>query len=89
MTVNGGVCGASPVDILSSDQFENAASVSVVVTYQDVDIWIGGDPIGIPDLGVADVESAAAPQVGDVDVYTVPMWDSHHRMRCSQHRSRR
>ncbi len=83
MTVNGEVCGAAPVDISTSEQFENAASVSVVVTYGDVDIWIGGDLTGNPDFGVADVESAVAPQVGDLDIYTV----NHHGSRTSSNQT--
>ena len=79
MTVNGEVCGAATVDILASEQFENAASVSVVVSYGDVDVWIGGDLTGNPDFGLADVESAVAAVVGDLDVYTV----NHHGSRTS------
>ncbi|MCP4246162.1 MAG: hypothetical protein GY778_03855, partial [bacterium] len=43
MTVNGEVCGASPVDIRPPGQVENSAPVTVVVSFGDVDGWIGGD----------------------------------------------
>ncbi len=69
-TVNGEVCGGSTIDVTGSGQFENSASVTVVVEYGDVDVWIGGDLTGNPAKGVTDVESEAAPQVGDADVYT-------------------
>ena len=42
VTVNGQVCGTSSVDITGSGQFENSASVSVVVEYGDVDTAEGG-----------------------------------------------
>ena len=70
VTVNGEVCGDDPVDISGSGQFENSASVSVVVEYGDVDVWIGGDLTGNVDKGVSNVEEPAAPDVSDVDVYT-------------------
>ena len=70
VTVNGQVCGASAVDITGSGQFENSASVSVVVEYGDVDVWIGGDLTGNVDKGVSNVEEPAAPDTSDVDVYT-------------------
>ncbi|MEE8526546.1 MAG: lamin tail domain-containing protein, partial [Thermoanaerobaculia bacterium] len=79
MTVNGEVCGAATVDVSGSEQFENAVSVSVVVSYGDVDVWIGGDLTGNPDFNLADVESAVAPEAGDLDVYTV----NHHGSRTS------
>lgn len=69
-TLNGEVCGGSTVDVTTSAQFENSAAVSVVVHHGNVDVWIGGDLTGNVDKGVSDVESAAAPDSGDVDVYT-------------------
>jgi beta-lactamase superfamily II metal-dependent hydrolase len=70
MTINGEVCGSSTIDISASGQFENSASVTVLVEYGDFDVWIGGDLTGNPLKGVTDVESDTGPEVGDVDVYT-------------------
>jgi beta-lactamase superfamily II metal-dependent hydrolase len=64
--VNGELPDSSSVDLSGASSFENSASASVLVTYGDVDIWIGGDLTG----DSPDVESAVAPFVGDVDVYT-------------------
>jgi len=62
---------ATTVSLTGTDQQENARSVAVVVSYGDVDVWIGGDLTGNDDtLNFADVESAVAPFTGDVDVYT-------------------
>ena len=69
ITVNGDVCGGGTIDITGSGQFENSASVAVVVQFGDVDVWIGGDLTGNP-MFTTDVETDAGPQVGDVDVYT-------------------
>jgi len=82
-TVNGEVCGDSPVDISTASQFENNASVTLVVTYGDVDVWIGGDLTGNPAKGVADVETPTGFQVMDVDVYTV----NHHGSETSSNQS--
>ena len=79
MTVNGDVCSGTNVDVTSSGQFENAASLTVLVEYGDVDVWIGGDLTGNPDFGVADVESEAGSPVSDVDIYTL----NHHGSRTS------
>jgi len=70
MTINGEICGSSTIDISASGQFENSASVSVLVEYGDVDVWIGGDLTGNPLKDVTDVESDTGPEVSDVDVYT-------------------
>lgn len=75
--VNGELPDASEVDISGSAQFENSASVAVVVEYGDFQVWIGGDLTGNPDEDVTDVESEVAPFVGDVDVYTVNHHGSH------------
>ena len=83
VTVNGEVCNGTTVDLTGSGQFENAASLAVLVEYGDVDIWIGGDLTGNPDFGLADVESGAAPPVGDVDVYTM----NHHGSRTSSNQT--
>ncbi|MGB0513874.1 MAG: MBL fold metallo-hydrolase, partial [Wenzhouxiangellaceae bacterium] len=73
-TVNGDVCNGPVVDVTGADQFENNVSVSLVVQYGDVDLWIGGDLTGNPGVGVADVESPTGMEVMDVDIYTV----NHH-----------
>lgn len=61
---------SSSVSLTGTEQQENARSVGVVVSYGDVDVWIGGDLTGNTSLNFADVEGAVAPFVGDVDVYT-------------------
>lgn len=82
-TINGEVCGNGTVDITTAAQFENNASVTVVVEYGDFDLWIGGDLTGNPAEGVADVETPTGPQSGDVDVYTV----NHHGSETSSNAS--
>ncbi len=82
-TINGQVCGNGSVDITTADQFENNASVTVVVRYGDFDLWIGGDLTGNPDKGVADVETPTGSSSGDVDVYTV----NHHGSETSSNAS--
>ncbi|GAB4196615.1 MAG: hypothetical protein Tsb002_30080 [Wenzhouxiangellaceae bacterium] len=72
--VNGEVCNGPTVDVSGASQFENNVSVTVVVTFGDVDIWIGGDLTGNPVVGVADVETPTGMSLMDVDVYTV----NHH-----------
>ena len=83
MTVNGEVCGAADVDVSTSEQFENAVSVAVLVEYQDFDLWIGGDLTGNPDFNLADVETPAGTATADVDVYTV----NHHGSRSSSNQN--
>lgn len=70
LVVNGDLPDASSVDPTASGQFENSASVAVLVEYGDFDLWIGGDLTGNVEVGVTDVESSTAPFAGDVDVYT-------------------
>lgn len=77
--VNGVLPDSTSVDISGSGQFENSASVAVLVEYGDFQAWIGGDLTGEPAQGVTDVESDVAPWVGDVDVYTL----NHHGSRTS------
>ncbi|MEO1084462.1 MAG: MBL fold metallo-hydrolase, partial [Acidobacteriota bacterium] len=73
-TVNGEVCEGPTVDVSGASQWENNVSVSMVIEYGDVDIWIGGDLTGNTAVGVADVETPTGVEVMDVDVYTV----NHH-----------
>lgn len=68
--VNGDLPNGTTEDVTGSDQFENSASVAVVVEYGDFQAWIGGDLTGNPAKNVTDMESLVAPFVGDVDVYT-------------------
>ena len=82
-TVNGEVCGGPTVDVTGAAQFENNVSVTAVVTYGDVDVWIGGDLTGNPDKGVVDVETPTGVEVMDVDVYTV----NHHGSETSSNQS--
>jgi beta-lactamase superfamily II metal-dependent hydrolase len=77
--VNGSLRDTSTVDISGSGQFENSASVALVVRYGDFDAWIGGDLTGNPDVGVTDVEGPVGALVGDLDLYTF----DHHGSRTS------
>lgn len=80
LVVNGELAGGGSVDLTGSQQLENGASVGLLVELGDFDLWIAGDLTGnTAEYGVADVESAVAPLVGDVDVYTV----HHHGSRTS------
>jgi len=72
--VNGNLPDGTSVDITSAGQFENAASVAVVVRYGDFDTWIGGDLTDNPTYSHPPVESSVAPFIGDMDIYTV----NHH-----------
>ena len=77
VVVAGQTPDGSAVDVIGAQQFENAASIGLVVHFGDFDAWIGGDLTGNVDLGFTDVESAAAPFAGDVDVYTFNHHGSH------------
>ena len=72
--VNGELPDATSVDLSGAAQFENSVSAAVVVRYGDFDLWIGGDLTDNPTYDHPAVESAVAPFVGDLDVYTV----NHH-----------
>ncbi len=72
--VNGELPDGTSVDLTSAPQFENSASVAVVVRYGDFDTWIGGDLTDNPTYSHPAVESAVAPFIGDMDIYTV----NHH-----------
>jgi beta-lactamase superfamily II metal-dependent hydrolase len=79
VVVNGQLSGGGSVDISGSSQFENSATVGLVLRYGDFDAWLSGDLTGNPDTGVSDVESAVAPLVGDLDLYNL----NHHGSRTS------
>ncbi|MEM8930576.1 MAG: MBL fold metallo-hydrolase [Acidobacteriota bacterium] len=70
-TVNGEVCGGPTVDTTGASQWENNVSVSMVIEYGDVDLWIGGDLTGNTLVGVADVDTPTGVEVMDVEIYTV------------------
>lgn len=72
-TVNAELPDMTTVELEGTSQQENARSVSVVVSFGDFDVWIGGDLTGNPAF-FADVESPASAFAGDVDIYTV----NHH-----------
>lgn len=80
LVANGEVDGGPTVDLTGSAQLENGASVGLLLEYGDFDMWIAGDLTGnTAETGVADVESAVASRVGDVEVYVV----HHHGSRTS------
>lgn len=72
--VNGELPDGTSVDLTGAGQFENAVSVGLVVRYGDTDIWIGGDLVDNPTYDHPPVETAVAPFIGDMDIYTV----NHH-----------
>ncbi|MEM9293764.1 MAG: lamin tail domain-containing protein [Acidobacteriota bacterium] len=81
--VNGDLRGGSSVTITSSSQFENSASVGLVIRFGNFDVWIGGDLTGEPSTGVVDVETPVGPLAWDVDIYTL----NHHGSRTSSNSS--
>lgn len=81
--VNGEVCNGPTVDVTGASQFENNVSVTLVVSFGDVDVWIGGDLTGNPGVGVVDVETPTGMNLMDVDVYTV----NHHGSETSSNAS--
>jgi len=72
--VNGQLPDGSSVSMTGAPQLENALSAAFVVSYGDVDVWIGGDLTGNTTYNHPAVEQGVAPFVGDVDIYTV----NHH-----------
>jgi beta-lactamase superfamily II metal-dependent hydrolase len=70
VAVNGQPLGGAPVSLSGTAQIENNRSVVMKLTYGDFEAVVGGDLEG-GFSGTADVESAAAAAVGDVDVYKV------------------
>ena len=77
--VNGDLPDSTNVDLSTTGSFENASSAAFVVSYGDLDYWIGGDLVGNTDWGLAAVEQGVASFVGDVDIYAV----NHHGSRSS------
>jgi beta-lactamase superfamily II metal-dependent hydrolase len=67
IAVNGNLLGGGNVPVAASSQEENSRSIALKLTYGRFSIWLGGDLTG-GGGSTADVESAAAPLVGDLDV---------------------
>ena len=82
LVVEGRLKDGSTVNISSSSQWENSASIAWKVEYQDFDMWLGGDLTGGGN-STADVETRAGQLCGDVDVYQV----NHHGSRTSTNSS--
>ncbi len=75
MVVNGVTIGGDVVDITNSSAFENSACAGYLITYKNFKLWVAGDLTGYDwdpddDIIIPDVESAVAPYIGDIDVYT-------------------
>ncbi len=75
MVVNGVTIGGDVVDITHSSAFENSACAGYLVRYKNFKLWVAGDLTGYDwdpddDIIIPDVESAVAPYIGDIDVYT-------------------
>jgi len=73
LVVNGYLQGGGSVDISGSDQFENSASVGLLIEYGDFQYLTMGDLTG-GGYNTTDVESPVGNIVGDVEVLRV----SHH-----------
>jgi len=78
LVVEGDLMGGGSVNISSSAQWENSASVAWKLAYGDFDMFMGGDLTGGGN-GTTDVESSVGPICGDVDVLLV----NHHGSRTS------
>jgi beta-lactamase superfamily II metal-dependent hydrolase len=78
LVVEGDLIGGGSVNISSSAQWENSASIAWRLEYGDFDMFMGGDLTGGGN-GTTDVESSVAPLCGDVDVLLV----NHHGSRTS------
>lgn len=78
LVVEGQLKGGGSVNISSSAQWENSASIAWKLEYGDFDMFMGGDLTGGGN-STTDVESSVAPLCGDVDVLLV----NHHGSRTS------
>ncbi len=65
--VNGRVKGNASVEIRNGPQFENAASIGLVLTYGNFALWTSGDLTGGGN-STTDVETTVARAIPDVDV---------------------
>ena len=82
LVVEGAIAGGGSIDISSSAQYENSASIAWRIEYGDFDLFVGGDLTGGGN-GTTDVESAIASVCGDLDVLRV----NHHGSRTSSNPS--
>lgn len=73
LVVEGALIGGGSIDISSSAQYENSASIAWKIEYGDFDLYVAGDLTG-GGGGSTDVEAAVGPLCGDLDVLRV----SHH-----------
>lgn len=78
LVVEGAIAGGGSVDISSSAQYENSASIAWRIEFGEFDLFVGGDLTGGGN-GATDVETAIASVCGDLDVLRV----SHHGSRTS------
>ncbi len=68
IAVDGRVVGGTTVPVTGTSQEENSRSIALRIDYGRFSMWIGGDLTGGAS-STADVESPAAQQCGNVDVY--------------------
>lgn len=73
LVVEGALIGGGSVDISSSAQYENSASIAWRIEYGNFDMYVAGDLTGGGN-GSTDVEDALGPLCGDLDVLRA----SHH-----------
>ncbi|MFN0205525.1 MAG: lamin tail domain-containing protein [Planctomycetota bacterium] len=66
--VAGQIAGGPLVNTSGSAQLENSNSIAVVLSYNNFELFVGGDLTG-GGGGTTNVENPLAPFVGDVDVY--------------------
>jgi beta-lactamase superfamily II metal-dependent hydrolase len=66
--VAGQIAGGPLVNTSGSAQVENSNSIAVLVTYNNFQMYVGGDLTG-GGGGTTNVENTLAPYIGDVDVY--------------------
>ncbi|MBI3820454.1 MAG: MBL fold metallo-hydrolase [Planctomycetes bacterium] len=69
----GAIWNGPTVNTAPSQQLENSNSIGILISYNNLQIWIGGDLTGggTSDGGqtTVDVETPAASAIGDVDIY--------------------
>lgn len=68
VVVAGAIAGGPVIDTSGSAQKENSNSIGLLVSYQNFQMFLGGDLTG-GGGGTTNVEAPLAPFVGDVDVY--------------------
>ena len=82
LVVEGAIVGGGNIDISSSAQYENSASIAWRIEYGAFDLFVGGDLTGGGN-GATDVETPLAAVCGDLDVLRV----NHHGSRTSSNPS--